>query len=334
MLFRAALIGLRIVTVRDTAMRAVLAERMAKSGPDGPPRWLAAEHQRASDLVEYNIIPWFMREPPPVFAAAPENASRIRFVAFGDWGRRNNENQQQVAAAMRAAHARARFDFGVTTGDNFYSDGIESPRSSRWQPEYEQEYGVMGIPIYATLGNHDFEDPESPAAQIAYTGFSKTWKLPATHYTFTAGPAQFFMLDTQSLTPWQLGWLDSALAASTARWKIVVGHYDLYSNRRDERSQGAVPLLVPILKRHRVPVYVNGHYHTLQHYQVDGTDYITTGAGGGSRLYGVDTTKVEPARKFAAASYGFAEIDVTPTTFVLRFRDASGKEIYRYERRQ
>jgi hypothetical protein len=66
---------------------------------------------------------------------------------------------------------------------------------------------------------------------------------------------------------------------------------------------------------------------------VDGLDYITSGAGGRS-LYEVDTTKNEPTRRFAAKSFGFAVVDVRPTRLVLQFRDLTGKELYRYERRR
>ena len=51
---------------------------------------------------------------------------------------------------------KASFDFGITLGDNFYSIGMESPEDLRWQTQWEKMYGPLGIPFYATLGNHDW----------------------------------------------------------------------------------------------------------------------------------------------------------------------------------
>ncbi len=318
---------------RDTTAAAALRDRMQVGPPALALGWVGRAHQRARDRLRGLALPLFMRDPAALPAAAPPGTDRIRLFAFGDWADNDTEAQRAVSRAVRAAHARTPFLFGLTLGDNFYEDGLESPRSARWQLEYERQYGILGIPIYAVLGNHDYHGSDSPAAEIQYTFHSGTWKLPATHYTFVAGPAQFFVVDTESLTPWQLGWLDRALGASRARWKIVAGHYDLYSNRSDG-SSGAATRLVPLLRRHGVAVYLNGHYHTLQHYQVDGIDYVTSGAGGRKSLYDIDTTKAEPSRRFTARRHGFAVLDVTRAAVALEFRDTTGAVIYRHERRE
>lgn len=305
-------------------------KRLLDSYGPNPPAWLMNAHQRAFDESRGTVLPWFMRDAGPVIEAFPANTPAVRFFGIGDWADHNGLEQQTVATVIRAAHAARPFNFGITLGDNFYESGIDSPRNPRWQNEYEAQYGAIGVPIYGILGNHDFYDGQSPAAQIAYTGYSKTWRMPSVQYTFRAGPVQVFAIDTETLTPWQLAWLDSALARSDAPWKIVAGHYDLLSNRVDTNS-APTRSLRPLLKKHKVPVYLNGHYHSLQHYQLDGTDYVTSGAAGRD-LYDVNTAKIEPSRKFAQRSHGFAVFEADAKQLILMFMDQLGTEIYRYQR--
>jgi hypothetical protein len=92
----------------------------------------------------------------------------------------------------------------------------------------------MGIPFFATLGNHDYDG--NPQAEIEYSSTSTTWRMPFTYYTFTAGPIQFFALDTdegtagrlvfrKAWTDTQAKWLADELEKSKATWKIVYGHH-------------------------------------------------------------------------------------------------------------
>jgi hypothetical protein len=90
-------------------------------------------------------------------------------------------------------------------------------------------YDPLGIKFYATLGNHDWGFADSPAAEILYTWKSPSWRMPAPYYTFTAGPMQFFAMDTNEVSEAQLLWLKDELAKSRARWKLVYGHHPIYS---------------------------------------------------------------------------------------------------------
>src|SRR5262249_57118817 len=61
------------------------------------------------------------------------------------------------------------FDIGITVGDNFYPVGMESLKDPRWQTWWEDMYGPLKIVFYPVLGNHDWYDFDSPAAQILYS---------------------------------------------------------------------------------------------------------------------------------------------------------------------
>ena len=62
-----------------------------------------------------------------------------------------------------------------------------------------------------------------------------------------------------------VAWLDAALASSTARWKIVIGHHPLWSTAgsKFEQAKALRRLILPVLCR-RADLYLAGHEHTLE----------------------------------------------------------------------
>ncbi len=60
-------------------------------------------------------------------------------------------------------------------------------------------------------------------------------------------------------------WLEQALASSTARWKIVVGHHPLWSTAGSKFAQARAlrGLILPALCRY-ADMYLAGHEHTLE----------------------------------------------------------------------
>lgn len=63
----------------------------------------------------------------------------------------------------------------------------------------------------------------------------------------------------------QARWLEQALATSTARWKIVVGHHPLWSTAGSKFAQARAlrALVLPALCRY-ADLYLAGHEHTLE----------------------------------------------------------------------
>ena len=193
-----AMSSLELLRARSAApLRRLLEQRLEaerRSGPSPGVDRLMAEQERWTSIVRGTLLPTFLQAPPPVFAVTAARRP-IRVLAFGDFGD-GSEAQRTVAAAMRTYHRRRPFDFGVTLGDNFYPSGMSSPADTRWRTEWSMLYDPLKIPFYATLGNHDYNQPNSPAAEILFARLSPTWRMPATYYTFTAGAVQFFALDT------------------------------------------------------------------------------------------------------------------------------------------
>ncbi len=323
-----ALASLEVLRRRATLPLLDLLERRMRDvravGDAAQMRVLAAEHERWASIVRGGLLPTFMQQPPPIFAAAPSGAP-VRVLAFGDFGT-GALPQRQVAATMLAYHRSRPFNFAVTLGDNFYSTGMAGPDDERWKTWWSDLYDPLKIPFYATLGNHDWGQPNSPAAEIVFSQRSPSWRMPAAYYTFTAGDAQFFALDTDVISEKQLLWLDGALAASTARWKIVYGHHPIYSEGAHEDNNVKIAQLLPIL-RERADIYLAGHDHDMQHLKPEGRlHFFIAGSGGQLR-----PIQPGPRSLFAHSAHGFAVLEVLPSSLAVAFVDVQGQELYRYE---
>ncbi|WP_252263709.1 metallophosphoesterase [Paracidobacterium acidisoli] len=264
-----------------------------------------------------------MRIPPPQFSVVPAGRA-IRVLAFGDFGT-GSAAQKQTAAAMVAYQKIHPFDFGLTLGDNFYPRGMKSPDDPRWQTQWEQLYGVMHIPFYAVLGNHDWSGADSPAAEILYSARSQSWHMPSPYYTFTAGSVQFFAFDTPAMDEAELKWLDEELIRSTARWKVVFGHYHIYSATRGDNKE-LIARLLPILKKDHVDVYLDGHDHNLQELKPEGGVHFFVSGGGGAGLY-----EMNPYDRsvFRQKINGFTVLEADDKTLAISFVGTDGSEIYR-----
>ena len=281
----------------------------------------------------------------PAFLLAQKDLGRItpagqpfRVVALGDFGD-GSRTQIELARAMARRHAESPFDLGLTLGDNFYQCGVRSVDDPKWKARWEDLYTPLGILFYATLGNHDYGHPSvlcpgvtaSPRAEIERSEHSKSWRMPARYYTFAAGAARFFAIDTEDWTAAQLEWLTEQLAAHAnepgVRWRIVYGHHPIYTSgeHNGERRIGQLQReLLPVLKQANVDVYLTGHDHDIEHLRVDGIDLVVCG-GGGAHLRSL--ARRVPQSVFAAATHGFAELAFDEHELSLRLLDVHLKTL-------
>ena len=277
----------------------------------------------------------------PLAPNAAQNG--ISFLTIGDWGNTKfHADAARVAEAMARVADERHVQFVLAVGDNFYPAGVSSVDDPLWQSAFEDVYfqKTLDVPWHVVLGNHDYKGDVQ--AQIDYSRRSNRWMLPKPYYILHQRSqnvtADFFFLDTNPMAEmkwwervvWsapqveaQLQWLENQLAASTAYWKIVVGHHPVFSGG----SHGNTPILVerlpPLFKRHNVQLYLNGHDHDLQHIQQDGTNYLTSGAAASSR----DTHSIE-GTQFAQSKLGFLHTRLDRTTATLTFIGADGAILY------
>jgi len=282
--------------------------------------------------------------------APPPPATGVAFLVMGDWGKQGSPSQRAVAAQLAKTAASTHAAFIISTGDNFYPSGVKSDTDYQWKKTYEDVYTApsLMVPWYVALGNHDYRG--DPDAEVAYTGKSTRWKMPARYYTFTVAVddttnAEFFVLDTSpfvekykteasysaqvgpaAIGP-QLHWLDSALSVSKAQWKIGVGHHTIYSA---SPTHGNTPELikdvVPLFEKYHVQAYLNGHDHDLQDARAADVAYFTSGGGAEARPTGKDEHT-----KFSKQSTGFLAAVLDAHTLHVRFLNDSGRVLYSTE---
>lgn len=283
---------------------------------------------RAQEVIG-SRLPAFLWDAPPKFEAKPASPS-LRIVAIGDTGT-GSKVQETCANSIARIHRQQPFDFGITLGDNYQDNGPLSPADARWQRYWERYYPTLGIPFYPTLGNHDWSNPSGPAAELLYR--NPSWKLPALYYTYTAGPVQFFVLNTPLLSERQRLWLDRELKASTARWKVVYGHFQIYSAIRGD-NKDLIQDILPILQANQADMYFCGHEHLFQHLKPEGNVhlFVNGAAGAGARTA---RHKDYPNLLFMAENKsGFAILEADNSTLTMKFVDQDGAPIYDYTLRK
>jgi tartrate-resistant acid phosphatase type 5 len=285
--------------------------------------------------------------------AADAKAGALNFLLLGDWGRKGEPDQAAVAKQMGICGAKMEPKFVVAVGDNFYEDGVASVTDPHWQNSFEKVYTApsLQVPWWAALGNHDYHG--NCDAQIEYShspkarNSSKRWNMPARYYPRTEkidakNSVDFFYLDTTPMAgldageithhgnvksqdvPKQMAWFKAALAASTAPWKIVVGHHPIYTGGQHGDTPYLVKHVLPLLEKHGVQVYFNGHDHDLQHLQAGKVDLFCTGGGSTPRK----AIKTTAHTKFGLGCSGFIAASLSADALAVRMIDDTGKLLY------
>ena len=266
----------------------------------------------------------------------------VRMVFIGDSGT-GDSNQ----AAVRDQILRFLPRYLFLLGDNIYSDG----RGAYIRPRFDEVYRPLllrGVVIHSALGNHDVQECEGagtdplPATSGAYRingrGCDVEEHLGHGPFGYTSqhryysvvsdsGPTpllEVFVLDsntlagTQSKNPLrpdrvQVEWLDRALGASRARWKVLAMHHPPHSPTAKNGfmgfGDGRVPevalknLIEPLIARHSVDAVFAAHNHFYARMVPQaGVRYFVSG-GGGRRVYGF-----QPAPGYLATGGGFLHL--------------------------
>lgn len=259
-----------------------------------------------------------------------QSASCPNWLIIGDFGG-GNDGQKKVAKSMAqvAASKGSAAIFGI--GDNIYPDGATGKTSnivSKWS-NYYMNHEALKIPWYIVAGNHDWHSDVRVMTKFTSSSENKGehWQMPNFYYKRSfSGPdstnIDFFFLDTEI---WkksskvkkyigsgeyskQKSWFESELSSSSADWKIVVGHINIYSAGSHGISSQLRSDLEPILRKHGAQMMISGHDHNRQLMQLDGLNYVISGAG----AYGSNVKKsVSPAKLVEFhSSRGFVGLEI------------------------
>jgi len=275
----------------------------------------------------------------------------LGFCVIGDWGRYGSVHQKAVAEQLGSAMVGIDGSFILSTGDNFYPNGVASEFDPIFKYSFEDVY--TSFPThndwYVSLGNHDYRT--NPDAEVAYTKISARWKMPSRYFNFkkridkdTAQYVEFFVIDT---TPFQKDyytnegyaahvkgvdtlaqkkWLESKLKNSKATWKIVVGHHPLYSaGGRKGKTQDMEKAFKNIFEKYKIDAYLCGHEHHLEYDAPSDVHFVQFISGSGSEATAVTDA---PFAKFVKQDYGILAVNVTAKEMLFQFVNAEGKVLY------
>ncbi|XP_010271166.1 PREDICTED: purple acid phosphatase 8-like [Nelumbo nucifera] len=286
----------------------------------------------------------------------PTNADgSLNFLVVGDWGRKGAYNQSKVAHQMGRVGEKLNINFIISTGDNFYEDGLTGIEDTAFEESFSKLYTAKSLQKqwYNVLGNHDYRGDVVAQLSPILKMIDSRW-LCLRSFILNADFVEFFFVDTTPFVDnyfndpkdhvydWRgvlprtdyirnlVKDVDSALKESTAKWKIVVGHHTIRSIGHHGDTQELVDQLLPILEANNVDLYVNGHDHCLEHISstVSPIQFLTS--GGGSKAWRGDIHMGQDGVKFYYDGQGFVSAEVTETHAKIVFYDISGKVLHKW----
>jgi len=280
------------------------------------------------------------------------NHQALNFILMGDWGRVGADHQKDVATQMGKTAETADADFVITTGDNFYPEGVVSEFDPLWKYSFEDIYTAFSLQRdwYPVLGNHDYGS--NPEAEVAYSKISRRWRMPARYYTEvfnlhgdTTQQALFVFIDTTPLikgyyrgkghnvhgqdSTAQLQWIEQTLARTSpnVKWKFVVGHHPMYTGGGRTEGNDTRTIrrqLESVFEKYKVDAYLAGHEHSLQHMVgANGLNHFISGAASERT-----PARMLPISKFSKSEYGFMLVSLTREKFLVQVIDYKGTVLY------
>uniref|UniRef100_A0A2N9J1M2 Purple acid phosphatase n=1 Tax=Fagus sylvatica TaxID=28930 RepID=A0A2N9J1M2_FAGSY len=290
------------------------------------------------------------------FGQAAKADGSLSFLVVGDWGRRGDYNQSDVAHQMGIIGDKLDIDFVISTGDNFYDDGLTGVDDPAFDESFTNIYTAPSLQKqwYNVLGNHDYRGDVLAQLSPILTKLDSRW-LCLRSFIVDAEIVEFFFVDTTPFSDkyftepedhvydWRgilprkqylsnlLKDLDLALKESTAKWKIVVGHHTIKSAGHHGNTDELVVQLLPILQANNVDLYINGHDHCLEHISSPDSriQFLTSGAG--SKAWKGDIEWLNPNEmKFYYDGQGFMSVQITQTRVDIAYYDIKGHVLHKW----
>ena len=206
------------------------------------------------------------------------------------------------------------------------------------------------LPIAATIGNHDMAGSDYSAHFNNPNSDENLGQTAAgSDFYFNYGDALFISLNSNNRNQAEHRKLMQEAIASNpdAKWKVVIFHSDIYGSGQPHADTDASTnriIFAPLMDEFDIDVCLTGHDHTFSRsYQVldgnvidydissgtvenpEGTMYITTGSGSGSKYYNLlNYTPYYIAERTNACLPSFSTIDFTDDSFTIKTYDYNG----------
>ncbi|MEO1661129.1 MAG: metallophosphoesterase [Pseudomonadota bacterium] len=256
------------------------------------------------------------------FRTAVEPGDPVVFAAISD-----TEARPHVNAHLADLIWRETPHFLINAGD--LTDGGRHDQRVEWTHEYFAAMGhlMAQLAVLPVMGNgeHDY---------IWFDRYHADRGPARSYYNFRYGDVEIFVLDSNiterdeqpNFRAEQRAWLDAALAASDATWKIATHHHPVLS----ERYPDLVSDFVDLYEAHDVDVVLVGHHHNyLRSWPLigetptdDGVVYVQLGGGGGN----LSDRPQQPDLRWAKTyqGYGYSLFSVIGNRLEYRMHDDNG----------
>lgn len=285
--------------------------------------------------------------------AATELDGDVKLMIGNDLGRNGYYEQKPIAALMGKVAEAVDPDAFLALGDTHHYLGINSIDDPLWMTNYELVYSNPELQVEwcPVLGNHEYRG--NTQAVIDYSCVSRRWMMPSRYYTRIfdndGTRVKVVFIDTTPIigkyhsnigeypdankqdVEAQLRWLDNELSRDdNADWTVVAGHHPVYAQtpKQSSEREDMQKKVDPILKKHKVDMYICGHIHNFQHIRKDGIDYIVNTSGSLSRP---DVTPTD-GTVFCSGVPGFSVLTATKDGLKLSLIDNSGNVVHQVTR--
>lgn len=280
---------------------------------------------------------------------------KFNFYVANDLGRNGYYDQKPIAELMGTMAEEIGPEFVLATGDIHHFEGVRSVSDPLWMTNYELIYSHPELMIdwFPVLGNHEYRG--NTQAVMDYSNVSRRWTMPSRYYTKVfkeeGTSVRIVWVDTAPLIDKyreesdtypdackqdmnkQLAWIDSVLTVSKEDWVIVAGHHPVYAETPKDESERSnlQERLDPILRRHKVDLYICGHIHNFQHIRRPDSsiDYVVNSAGSLSRK-----VKSIEGTVFCSGEPGFSVCSVSKQEFNLYLVDKTGTILHTVTRKK
>nr|GMD38280.1 purple acid phosphatase 17-like [Ipomoea batatas] len=290
----------------------------------------------------------------PTFHHPTKGDGSLSFLVIGDWGRKGDYNQSQVAFQMGEIGDQLAIDFVVSTGDNFYDNGLTGEHDDAFTESFTDVYTAESLQKqwYSVLGNHDYRGDAEAQLSSHLRKLDSRW-LCLRSFVVNTEIVDLFFVDTtpfveeyfnspehvydwrgvfpqQTYTKNVLNGLEYALMKSTAKWRIVIGHHAIRSAGHHGDTKELVERLLPILRTYNVDLYMNGHDHSLEHISDDESPIQFMTSGAGSKAWRGDVTMDRKGVSFFYDGQGFMSVQLVENDIGIVFYDVDGQVLHRW----
>lgn len=246
--------------------------------------------------------------------------------------------------------------FLLSAGDQINQSGATKDDDKKTR---ESEYAgylypsvFRSLPIAATIGNHDMAGSDYSAHFNNPNSEDKLGSTAAgSDFYFNYGDVLFISLNSNNRNQEEhRTFMNKAVASNPdAKWKVVIFHSDIYGSGQPHADTDAATnriVFAPLMDEFNIDICLTGHDHTFSRsYQIldgnvvdydissgsvtnpDGTLYITTGSGSGSKYYNLlNYTPYYIAERTNACLPSFSTIDFSSGSLTIKTYDYNGNK--------